>query len=85
MAPTIRTFAQYACYLTVQVLIARAHTWPLAVFATAGIVETAIIVWRHDSLHMVATVLVTMRLATLCTLLVGTWAAARTIVVPQRA
>ena len=72
----LAAFAQYACYLTVQVLIAQAHTWPLAVFAAAGIVETAIIVGRHDSLHMVATVLVTMRLATLVTLLVGTWATA---------
>ena len=81
----LAAFAQYACYLTVQVLIARAHTWPLAVFAAAGIVETAIIVARHDSLHMVATVLVTMRLATLVTLLVGTWAVTRTIALPRRA
>ena len=81
----LAAFAQYACYLTVQVLIARTLTWPLAVFAAAGLVETAIIVGRHDSLHMVATVLVTMRLATLVTLLFGAWAATRTVALPRRA
>ena len=81
----LAAFSQYACYLTVQVMIARGHSWPLVVFAGAGIAETALIVGRHDSLHMVATVLVTMRLATLITLLFGTWAVARTIAVPRSA
>ena len=81
----LAAFLQYACYLIVQVSIARAHTWPLAVFAAAGIAETAIIIGRHDSLHLVATVLVTMRLGTLVTLVAGIWAATRTIAVPQRA
>jgi O-antigen/teichoic acid export membrane protein len=81
----LATFSQYACYLIVQVLVARAHTWPLAVFAAAGIVETAIIAGRHDSLPMVAAVLVTMRLATLVALMAGIFAGARTVAVPRRA
>lgn len=81
----LAAFAQYGCYLTVQVLIARAHTWPLALFAATGIAETAIILVRHDSLKMVATVLVTMRLITLAGILIGAWATARPITVAQHA
>jgi O-antigen/teichoic acid export membrane protein len=76
----LAAFAQYACYLTVQVLIARAHKWPIVLFAAMGIAETAIIIAWHSSLRMVATVLVTMRLITLVSMLIGTWAATRSLV-----
>ncbi len=70
-------FAQYGSYLAVQVLISRAQTWPVVVFAVMGIAETAVIVVRHDSLAMVATVLVSMRVVTLVAILAGAWTAAR--------
>jgi O-antigen/teichoic acid export membrane protein len=73
----LAAFSQYACYLTVQALIARSHRWPVVLFAAMGIAETVIISLRHDSLKMVATVLVTMRIATLAGILIGTWMAAR--------
>lgn len=80
----LAAFAQYSCYLTVQVLIARAHIWPVVLFAATGIAETSIIVMRHDSLKMVATVLVMMRLATLASILIGTWATARPLAVARQ-
>lgn len=70
-------FAQYACYLAVQVLISRAQIWAVVVFAAMGMVETAIITVRHDSIRMVAMVLVSMRLVSLVTILIGTWVTAR--------
>jgi len=73
----LAAFAQYGSYLVVQVLISRAQTWPVVVFAAMGIAETALIVMRHDSLTMVATTLVTMRVVTLLTILIGAWATAR--------
>lgn len=73
----LAAFAQYGSYLAVQVLISRAQTWPVVVFAAMGIAETAIIMMRHDSLTMVATVLVTLRVATLLMILIGAWATAR--------
>lgn len=73
----LAAFAQYGSYLVVQVLISRAQAWPVIVFAAMGIAETALIVVRHDSLTMVATTLVTMRVATLLTILIGAWATAR--------
>lgn len=73
----LAAFAQYGSYLTVQVLISREQTWPVMLFALMGVVETAIIMVRHDSLATIATVLVTMRLATLLAILSGTWANAR--------
>lgn len=77
----LAAFAQYASYLAVQVLIARAQIWPVLVFAAMGIAETAVIMVRHDSLTMVATVLVSLRVATLLTILVGAWATARPLAV----
>jgi O-antigen/teichoic acid export membrane protein len=76
----LAAFTQYASYLTAQVLIARAYTWPVVLFAVTGIAETTIIIMRHDSLKMVATLLVTMRLATLTGILIGTWATTRPLV-----
>jgi len=73
----LAAFAQYGSYLAVQVLISRARTWPVIVFAAMGLIETAIIMMQHDSLAMVATTLVTLRVATLLMILIGTWATAR--------
>jgi hypothetical protein len=49
-----------------------------------GIVETSIIIARHSSLRMVATVLMTMRLMTLFSILIGTWVAARPLTASRR-
>jgi len=81
----LAAFAQYGSYLAVQVLISRSQTWPVVLFAFMGIGETAIIIARHDSLALVATVLVGMRLATLITILIGTWAAAGPLAMARRA
>jgi O-antigen/teichoic acid export membrane protein len=73
----LAAFAQYACYLTVQVLIARTQRWPVILFAIMGTVETTIIILRHDSLQMVATVLVLTRLAALAIIKVKAAVSAR--------
>lgn len=85
LALGLAAFAQYGSYLAVQVLISRAQTWPVVLFAAMGIAETAIIITRHDSLAMVATVLVGMRLATLIIILIGAWATAGPLAMVRRA
>ncbi|MGE3491483.1 MAG: lipopolysaccharide biosynthesis protein [Vicinamibacterales bacterium] len=77
----LAAFAQYGSYLAAQVLISRSQSWPVALFAAMGAAETVIIVMRHDSLAMVATILVAARLTTLIAILIGTWATARPRVV----
>jgi O-antigen/teichoic acid export membrane protein len=78
-------FAQYACYLAVQVLITRAQIWAVVMFAVMGVAETAIITVRHDSLKMVAIILVSMRLASLLMILVGAWVTVRPLAVARSA
>lgn len=80
----LAAFAQYGSYLSVQVLISRSQTWSVVLFAVMGTIESAIIIARHDSLMMVATVLVGMRLTTLAAILVVAWTTARPVAVTRR-
>ena len=79
----LAAFVQYACYLAVQVLISRGRTWSVVVFAVMGIAEATLITAYHDSLSMVAMILVGMRLATLFLILIGAWADARSSAVAR--
>lgn len=73
----LAVFAQYGCYLSVQVLISRSQAWSVWGFGAMGLVENSLILARHDSLRIVAVILATTRLAGLTTILIGAWVVAR--------
>jgi O-antigen/teichoic acid export membrane protein len=73
LALGLAVFAQYAAYLTVQVLISRSQSWSVWGFVAMGLVENALIISRHDSLRIVTLILATTRLTGLAAILISAW------------
>lgn len=73
----LAVFAQYACYLSVQVLISRSQSWSVWGFGAVGLFENALIVAHHDSLRTVTLILATTRLSGLASILIGAWFVSR--------
>ena len=73
----LAVFAQYGCYLSVQVLISRSQSWSVWGFGAIGLVENALIFSRHDSLRIITLILASTRIIGLAAILTGAWLVAR--------
>ncbi len=69
----LAVFAQYACYLSVQVLISRSQPWSVCAFVAVGLVENLLVITHHDSLRTIALILSTTRVTGLVSIVAGAW------------